>query len=165
MKLIDLTGKTFGNLIVIERDWEYQKKNNYKKPYWKCRCSCGKTISVLGKSLREGKQISCGCLAKQRAKQLNFKVMTYEENVRAILECCFSQSKDEIIDKAVSAIVAIKPEPVTIPVPVSPNSVELPYRPFVTPYYTDPNLSPNPLGPVITCNEKNTLGDSKNGNK
>lgn len=93
--------------------------------------------------------------------------MTYEENVRLILECCFSQSKDEIIDKAVSAIIAIKPEPVTIPVPISPtsNPVELPYRPFVTPYYTDPSLSPNPVGPVITCNKKNTLGDSNNGNK
>ena len=72
MRLIDLTGKTFGNLIVIERDWEYQKRNNYEKPYWKCQCSCGKVVSILGKSLREGKTISCGCLAKERAKSINF---------------------------------------------------------------------------------------------
>ena len=76
MKLIDLTGKTFGNLTVIERDWEYQKKNGYEKPYWKCKCNCGNVVSILGKSLREGKQISCGCLAKKRAQQLNFKNIT-----------------------------------------------------------------------------------------
>ena len=74
--------------------------------------------------------------------------MTYEENVRAILECCFSESKDEIIDRAVKCIMAIKPEPVTIP---TPNPTELPYRPFVTPYYTDPNSPPSPLGPTIYC--------------
>ena len=76
MKLIDLTGQTFGNLTVIERDWEYQKKNNYEKPYWKCQCSCGNIISVLGKSLREGRTVSCGCLAKERAKKINFKDIT-----------------------------------------------------------------------------------------
>lgn len=76
MKLIDLTGKTFGNLTVIERDWDYQKEHNYIKPYWKCRCSCGNIISVLGKSLREGRTVSCGCLAKERAKAINFKDIT-----------------------------------------------------------------------------------------
>ena len=76
MNLIDLTGKVFGNLTVIERDWKYQEKNNYKKPYWKCQCFCGKIVSVLGKSLREGKTISCGCMAKQRAKLINFKDIT-----------------------------------------------------------------------------------------
>lgn len=76
MKLIDLTGKTFGNLTVIERDWDYQKEHNYIKPYWKCRCSCGNIVSILGKSLREGRTVSCGCLAKERAKAINFKDIT-----------------------------------------------------------------------------------------
>ena len=93
--------------------------------------------------------------------------MTYEENVRAIPHCCFSESKDELIEIAVKSIMAIKPEPPTNPVPVSPipNPVELPYRPYVTPYYTDPNLSPYPLGPTITCNENSIFGDLKDGNK
>ena len=30
--------------------------------------------------------------------------MTYEQNVRAILECCFAQTKDEIIDIACESI-------------------------------------------------------------
>ena len=95
MKLIDLTGKTFGNLTVIERDWEYQKKNNYEKPYWKCQCSCGKIVSVLGKSLREGTQISCGCLAKQRAKQINFKDITNQRFGKLIALEYLGESKWE----------------------------------------------------------------------
>lgn len=35
--------------------------------------------------------------------------MKYEDNVRAILQSCFSQSKDEIIEVAVKAIMAIEP--------------------------------------------------------
>lgn len=64
-------------------------------------------------------------------------MLSYEENVRAILECCFSQSKDELIDCAVKSIMAIKQEPVIIN-PVNPTIVPLPY--------------PNPIvAPVITC--------------
>ena len=62
MKLIDLTGQTFGYLTVIERDYEYQKLKNADKPFWKCKCKCGNIVSVLGKSLREGNTKSCGCL-------------------------------------------------------------------------------------------------------
>ena len=34
--------------------------------------------------------------------------MSYEENIRAILESNFSQTKDELIDNAVKSILAIK---------------------------------------------------------
>lgn len=70
--LIDLTGKIFGQLTVIGRDYETQKLKNEIKPIWKCQCNCGKVISVLGKSLRDGKTISCGCAASKRAKEINF---------------------------------------------------------------------------------------------
>jgi len=36
--------------------------------------------------------------------------MCYEENIRAILECNFSQAKDELIDNVVKSILAIKQE-------------------------------------------------------
>ena len=70
--LIDLTGKVFGQLTVIGRDYETQKAKNEVKPIWKCQCTCGNTISVLGKSLRDGKTVSCGCAASKRAKEINF---------------------------------------------------------------------------------------------
>lgn len=72
MKLIDLTGQKFGRLEVICRDFEYQKSKNADKPYWKCRCDCGKEISVLGKSLREGNTKSCGCYSRDQAKNLKW---------------------------------------------------------------------------------------------
>lgn len=79
MKLIDLTGQKFGRLLVLERDYEYQKKHNYIKPYWKCRCNCGKIVTVMGKSLREGKTKSCGCFNKDTTKKLNFVDITNQK--------------------------------------------------------------------------------------
>lgn len=35
-KLIDLTGKNYGRLTVLERDYETQKIKNSKEPFWKC---------------------------------------------------------------------------------------------------------------------------------
>lgn len=70
--LIDLTGKVFGQLTVIGRDHETQKMKKETKPIWKCQCTCGNIVSVLGKSLRDGKTISCGCAASKRAKEINF---------------------------------------------------------------------------------------------
>ena len=68
--------------------------------------------------------------------------MSYEENVRAILQCCFSQSKDELIEAAVSAILALKPSPVFIPQP------QTPLRPL-EPWYV--NTDPVPNKTEINC--------------
>lgn len=73
MKLIDLTGQQFGHLLVLKRDFETQRAKHCDKPYWQCQCDCGNIVSVLGRSLREGDTISCGCQAKIRAFNLNFQ--------------------------------------------------------------------------------------------
>ena len=56
-KIIDMTGKTFGRLTVIDRTIN----SNAGKGMWNCRCICGKIKSVNGSHLRGGKIISCGC--------------------------------------------------------------------------------------------------------
>lgn len=63
--LIDLTGKRFSKLLVLELDSKKQvihangkKKNIY---YWKCKCDCGKEVIRNGDSLRRGHAKSCGC--------------------------------------------------------------------------------------------------------
>lgn len=76
MRLIDLTGKRFGRLVVLERDLQFQKDNGYNKPYWKCKCDCGKITTINGKSIREGRTRSCGCLSSEQAKNLNFVDIT-----------------------------------------------------------------------------------------
>ena len=75
-------------------------------------------------------------------------MLDYENNVRAILQCCFSQSKDEIIESAVRAIVALKCEPVINPMPnpIDPGF----YRPF-PPITTSPAIVPLTSTPTITC--------------
>ena len=45
----------FGKLTVIERFY----KNN--KPFWKCRCECGKERIISSNILNSQKAISCGC--------------------------------------------------------------------------------------------------------
>lgn len=53
----DYTGKQINELTVIEYDIENSKKHN--RPYWKCKCSCGKELGITGYALGRG-QISCG---------------------------------------------------------------------------------------------------------
>ena len=56
----DLTGRTFGELTVLERDFTRKKETA-----WKCICTCGNTRTVLASKLKSGRVKSCGCLAKK----------------------------------------------------------------------------------------------------
>lgn len=56
-RLIDLTGRKFGKLTVIERAPERSTRGLVM---WVCRCDCGNTKSVAGKYLRNGQTKSCG---------------------------------------------------------------------------------------------------------
>ena len=55
---LDLTGKTFGELYVIEKS--NVKKSN--RVSWKCKCSCGNETIVITNHLTSGHTKSCGCL-------------------------------------------------------------------------------------------------------
>ena len=67
-KKIDLTGQTFGRLIVIR---EYGRAKN-GAVLWLCRClgkngnDCGKEVIVSTNDLRRGHTKSCGCLSRER---------------------------------------------------------------------------------------------------
>lgn len=57
-KALDLKGKQFGGVKVIERAG---LKNN--KALWKCKCQyCGKVFYVIGSDLVKGRYKSCGCM-------------------------------------------------------------------------------------------------------
>lgn len=67
----DLTGKKFGKLTVINRDFE--RTDASKQAFWWCVCDCGEKISVGRGSLKSGATRSCGCLkSKGEEKILKF---------------------------------------------------------------------------------------------
>lgn len=63
--LIDLIGKRFGKLVVIERTEDYICKHKQRKtlatPRWLCQCDCGNIAIVQGGNLRCGNTTNCGC--------------------------------------------------------------------------------------------------------
>jgi len=68
--LIDLTGKRFGRLTVLERSGTWHSPDGISTvPVWHCRCDCGKETYVTGRNLKGGLTRSCGCLRSEKAKQ------------------------------------------------------------------------------------------------
>lgn len=64
MKVIDLTGKTFGRLSVVGRC----DSDDRGQAMWTCQCACGTTKNIRGRCLRLGRVVSCGCLRMERLK-------------------------------------------------------------------------------------------------
>lgn len=58
---IDITGKRFGRLTVIEFDG----KGNDGQARWKCVCDCGTITFSSSGNLRSGRMKSCGCLRRE----------------------------------------------------------------------------------------------------
>lgn len=67
MRFVDLTGKQFGRLIVIER-YGYTKGKHIT---WLCECQCEQKTKVVvsGNHLKRGMIKSCGCLRKEYTSQ------------------------------------------------------------------------------------------------
>jgi len=57
MKKLDLIGKRFRGLIVLER----LGANKHGQAEWKCMCDCGQTTSATTNLLNTGRKVSCGC--------------------------------------------------------------------------------------------------------
>jgi hypothetical protein len=60
-KVLNLIGKTFGELTVLSR-----AGNVGGHPQWLCRCSCGGFKKTTSGQLRNGSVRSCGCLRKKQ---------------------------------------------------------------------------------------------------
>lgn len=64
----DLTGRTFGRLYVESYAGEYR---------YKCRCECGNARTVLGRNLKFGDTISCGCKQRENRFRKRPEVTTH----------------------------------------------------------------------------------------
>lgn len=62
-KVVDLTGKIYGKLVVLELDHVEKSRR-----YWKCQCECGNTTVVRESNLQHRITKSCGCLKKEYSK-------------------------------------------------------------------------------------------------
>lgn len=65
-KTIDLSGRKFGRLTVIER-----YSNIGKHAAWLCKCECGRTKAVRSDHLLYKKTVSCGCFEDESRKSGN----------------------------------------------------------------------------------------------
>ena len=65
----DLTGKTFGKLLVLECTGIIKNKNGVSQTAWRCKCSCGNIVDVPRCSLVTGNTKSCGCYKNEKLKE------------------------------------------------------------------------------------------------
>lgn len=85
-KKVDLTGQTFGRLVVIGESERIKGRR-----IWKCRCDCGLSIDVRQDSLNSGNTTSCGCFARESSSNNGKKTSV------------------DITNKRFGKVVAIKP--------------------------------------------------------
>ena len=61
----DIVNQRFGRLVVIERI----ENTEDGKSQFKCLCDCGRYKNIRGKTLRNGKTKSCGCLLSEESRK------------------------------------------------------------------------------------------------
>lgn len=65
-RLIDLSGRKFGHLLVMFRDGTASNG----QPTWTCWCDCGQVlVKAMGSNLKNGTTRSCGCLRREVASK------------------------------------------------------------------------------------------------
>lgn len=68
--IIDLTGQRFSRLVVVRRvanNWQGHAR-------WLCKCDCGNSKAIQGRSLRAGDTQSCGCLNRETSRAVGLRV-------------------------------------------------------------------------------------------
>lgn len=66
-KYKDISGQSFGKLIAVHLSG---KKEISNKKIWHCKCACGNETDVSYGDLVTGNTQSCGCLKKEKIKEL-----------------------------------------------------------------------------------------------
>lgn len=67
MKFEDIIGSVFGKLTVVA----LQGRDKWGNIVWNCLCDCGTPTTVNTGSLKSGHKKSCGCLHKDRMREIN----------------------------------------------------------------------------------------------
>ena len=86
-KLIDLTGKVFDKLTVLEK-----APSRARHVYWKCQCKCGNIVEVSAESLKRNIPHDCGCVKlqlqreKEQAKENKLNYLVGKRFGRLVVE-------------------------------------------------------------------------------
>lgn len=84
-KIQDLTGNRYERLVVIG----FNSSANYLTK-WVCECDCGNFSLVDGGNLRSGKQVSCGCLRKEKATTHGFTNHPLWKTYKMMMARCYN---------------------------------------------------------------------------
>lgn len=94
MKPIEMLGRRFGRLVVVERGEDYVSPEGVKSRMWICKCDCGNVVCANGNDLRRGHTNSCGCYHVDRAREANIthgykgtRLMRIWENMKSRCYC------------------------------------------------------------------------------
>ncbi len=91
-KINHIDGEKFGKLIVLNMTIDRKRDGHVA---WDCLCDCGNTVSVSGRSLRDGDTTSCGCFAQSEASKRfkthgESKSKTYMSWLNMRRRCCYT---------------------------------------------------------------------------
>lgn len=84
--VLDLTGKNFGRLTVVEKALGRDRT----RIHWRCNCSCGQVVIVRGSALTSGNTKSCGCLVREAMSRTGKKNATHNLS-RTVEYRCWSR--------------------------------------------------------------------------
>lgn len=87
-KVEDLTGKTFGRLLVVSR----APNSPRNATRWNCICACGNKRIAVGGCLKNGTWQSCGCLRDEKLRTHGLSKHPLWSTWRLMNERCYKPS-------------------------------------------------------------------------
>lgn len=89
--LQNIIGQQFSRLTVIA--FAGRRK---RRAYWRCRCTCRRTVVVLGENLKSGRTKSCSCLKEERLEESHQNAFVTPEKRRA--HACWARAKSRVLN-------------------------------------------------------------------
>lgn len=103
----DLTGRTFGRLVVLRRHG-----SRFGRATWVCRCSCGMEKVIAGASLLDSCVRSCGCLRSETALARWRRSNAEAADKKRRLNIIYAKPQDLLPEDRPSGPLAVDPEAV-----------------------------------------------------
>lgn len=85
---IDLTGRRFGKLLVLERSEDRISSNGYCATMYKCLCDCGTVKDIWSRSLLTGHTQSCGCTTMSHG-EIKIQQMLDANNIKYLYDSSY----------------------------------------------------------------------------